>query len=237
MTTLKDKAILITGSARRIGRIISLGLFEANLILHYHKSEKDVLNLKMDLEKRGCRPLIFQADLTNPDEIKKLFDFILEKHGHLDVLINNAASYKKTDFSNLKDFDSSILLNLKAPLMCSQHAAQVMNKGASIINIGDKSAKKPFNGYLMHSISKAALEHATKALALELAPKIRVNNLLLGAMLASDGDQKELFEKLIDKHVLVKRAPEEKDIVKAIHFLILNSYVNSTTLELDGGWI
>ncbi len=235
MTTLKDKVVLITGSARRIGRILSNGLSDAQLILNYNQSKDDAQSLKDELNKQGCQSSLFKADLLNPENIAKLFDFITKKYGRLDVLINNAASYTKSSFLDEDDFDSCLQLNLKAPLICAQYAAKIMPKGSSIINIVDKSAQKPFKGFLTHSISKAALMHATKALALELAPNIRVNNLMLGLMLPSK-DQND-FDKLIEKHVLVNRRPTNQEIVDAARSLIDNSFLNSTTIDLDGGWI
>ncbi|MCH9631887.1 MAG: Enoyl-[acyl-carrier-protein] reductase [NADPH] FabL [Chlamydiae bacterium] len=237
MTTLKDKVILITGSAQRIGRILSLGLSDATLILHYHTSQDEAQSLKGELDKRGCRSSLFKADLLCSENISKLFDYITKKYGRLDVLINNAASYKKGAFLEEDDFDSCLQLNLKAPLICAQHAAKIMPKGSSIINIIDKSANKPFKGFVSHSISKAALMHATKALALELAPNIRVNNLMLGLILPSKGHTQNAFDKLVEKHVLVNRQPTNQEIVEGARSLIENDFINSTTISLDGGWI
>lgn len=237
MNNFYDKVVLITGGAIRIGRIIAEELPFTKLILHYHSSKQEALALQQKLLKKGCQTELFQADFLKPTEIDNLFLFIKEKYGKLDILINNAACFQKTDFLIESDFDSIFNLNLKAPLLCMQKAAQLMPEGSSIINICDKSAKTPFAGFALHSISKAALMHATIAFALELAPKIRVNNLLLGLALPSPHEDLEKDKQLLQKHVLLKRLPQKKEIANAIEMILNNHYLNATTIELDGGWI
>lgn len=237
MNNAYEKVTLITGGAIRIGKIIAEELPFTKLVLHYHSSKQDALALQQKLLKKGCQVELFQADFLKPKEIENLFLFIKEKYGKLDILINNAACFQKTDFLNESDFDSIFNLNLKAPLLCMQKAAQLMPEGSSIINIGDKSAKTPFDGFALHSISKAALMHATIALALELAPKIRVNNLLLGLALSSPHEGSQKDKRLIQKHVLLKRLPKNSEIANAIEMILNNHYLNATTIELDGGWV
>lgn len=237
MNKLKDKVALVTGSAVRVGRIISLGLSCKKLVLHYHKSKKEALSLKDELEMKGIQCDLFQADLKEPQQIEKLFEFIKNKHEHLDILINNAASYEKKPFLEVEDFDSSLDLNLKAPLICSQYAARLMPTGSLILNICDMSSKNPLKHRPLHSISKAALMYATKVLAWELAPNVRVNNLLLGMVLPSDECKEKALDNFVERHVLLKRACSPQEIVKAIHTFIENEYLNSTTIELTGGWL
>jgi enoyl-[acyl-carrier protein] reductase III len=237
MDSLKNKVILITGSAIRIGRAIALSLYDAKLILHYNESEKEAHSLKRELSEKGCKCKLFKADFNNPKEIKHLFEFIRKEYGHLDILVNSAATFDKSPFLEIEDFDSVFNINLKAPLIASQQAAKIMKEGSLIINICDPTSKVPFKHHLLHGISKAALSYATKALALELSPKIRVNNLLIGVALPSIDYTKEAIELVIEKHTLVQRVAKLSEIVKGIHFLIENEYVNATTIEVDGGWV
>lgn len=236
MNTIYNKVILITGSAVRVGRIISESLSSAKLVLHYYSSKNEALSLQQDLLKKGCLAEIVQADLLKPEQIDKLFLYIEQKYGKLDILINNASCYQKNDFLHEFDFDSIFNLNLRAPLLCIQKAAKLMPPGSCIINITDKSAQHPFRGFSFHSISKAALQHATKALAIELAPKIRVNNLLLGMALPSPDENSDQYKQLIERRVLLKRPPNHEEIAAAIQMILENNYLNATTIELDGGW-
>lgn len=237
MSSIKNKVILVTGSAIRIGRAISLGLKEATLVLHYNKSENEALELQEELKKYQTKCSLFKADFNNPSEIKKLFDFVKKKHGSLDVLINNAATFESKPFLEIEDFDSSININLKAPFIAAQHAAKIMNPNASIINICDLTSKMPLKNYALHGISKAALQYMAKSLAIELSPNIRVNNLLIGLALPSLNQSNEKSAQIAEKHALMKRKIELDEIVSGIKFLIQNQYINGTTLDLDGGWI
>ncbi len=215
--------------------MLSLSLKEAKLILHYHTSQTEALELQKTLKSLSCESHLFQANLKNQNEIIDLFDFVKKTYGRVDILINNAALFEKKPFLEIEDFDSTFDVNLKAPLICSQLAAKLMPEHSCIINICDWSANSPFKHYPLHSISKAALKYATEVLAKELAPKIRVNGLLLGMVLPSAGfDEKQTLE-ICKKHVLNERLLKEEEISHALHFLIHNTYINAATLSLDGG--
>lgn len=227
--------IVITGSAIRVGKMLSLSLKEAKLILHYHSSQNEAFELQKILLNQGCECHLFQANLKNRNEITDLFEFVKTIYGRVDILINNAALFEKKPFLEIVDFDSTFDVNLKAPLICSQLAAKLMPPHSSIINICDCSSNSPFKNYPLHSISKSALKYATEVLAKELAPKIRVNALLLGMVLPSPGfDEKQTLE-ICKKHVLNERLLKDEEIVHALHFLIHNTYINAATLSLDGG--
>lgn len=230
------RKILITGSAVRIGRAIAKSFKNAHLLLHYHRSEKEALSLKEELSKNNVSSSLYEADLRNKKEIENLFDRIQKEHQHIDVLINNAASFEKKPFLDISDFNSQIDLNLIAPLILSQKAAKMMRERSCIINLCDITSKEPIKGHTLHAISKAALLYATKTLALELAPRIRVNNLLVGIALPSaDYDTKEI-ERIIDQKVSLKRPVSFQEINRSIHFIIENEYLSGATIELDGNW-
>lgn len=237
MNTHKDKVVLITGASKRIGKIIAEGLNHSQLILHYYQSEQEAMALQKELQAHGIKTSIFKADLTQKDQIEALFNHVKNEHGKLDVLINNAASYEKSTIETFERDSSSFGVNLFAALNCIQKASDLMLEGSCIINITDMSAKFPFKNHLLHSLSKSALESATQALAKELSPRVRINALRLGLVLPEVGGSQDSFDKLVNRHVLLKRAPSAKELVSAITFLIENTYVNSTTLEFDGGWI
>lgn len=234
---LKDKVILITGSARRLGRAFSLGLPAKKFVLHYHASKTSAIALKEEIESRGGEAALYQADFKNLNSIKGLFDFTKETFGRLDVLVNSASLFEHQPFEEIKDFESTLHVNLIAPLLCSKHALKLMPTGSVIINICDSSAHYPYRNYPLHSISKAALMHATEALALELAPKIRVNTLLLGMILPSEGFPKNEFDLIIKNRVLLKRPGTPEEAVLALRFLIENEYMNASVLSLDGGLV
>lgn len=233
----KDRVILVTGAARRLGRIISLGLPASKYILHYNQSKTSAVALKEEIESKGAEASIFQADFQDKKAIEELFLFTKKTYGRLDVLINSAALFENQPFSKVKDFESTFKVNLIAPLICSKLASKLMSLNSTIINLCDSSANHPFHGYPLHSISKAALKHATKALALELAPKIRVNALLLGMILPSEGFPKKEFNMICKNRVLLRRPGTAEEVVHALEFLISNEYINGSVLSLDGGQV
>lgn len=235
MTSLKEKVVLITGSARRLGRIISLGLPYSKFILHYNQSKTSAIALQKEIQNKGGQAEIYQADFSDLSSIKGLFDFTKECYGRLDILINSANLFERKPFEEIEDFETPLKINLIAPLITSQYALKLMPRHSTIINLCDSSAEHPFRGYPMHSIAKAALKHATEALALELAPKIRVNTLLLGMILPSEGFPKKEFQEICEKRILMKRAGTPAEAVHALRFLIENEYMNASVLSLDGG--
>lgn len=230
------KIVLITGSAIRIGRAIAKSFHNAHLLLHYHQSKDEALSLQEELAKKGVSSSLYQADLRDKKQINALFTQIQKEHQKIDVLINNAASFEKKPFLDITDFSSQIDLNLIAPLILSQKSAKMMKKGSCIINICDITSKEPIKDHALHSISKAALLYTAKTLALELAPHIRVNNLLIGVALPSSNYSQKEIEKIINEKVSLKRAASLQEITQGIHFIIENEYLNGTTIELDGNW-
>lgn len=235
MGSTQDKVILVTGGARRLGRVITQGLAASKYILHYHQSKTSAIALKAELENQGTQVEIYQADFKNLSSIEGLFHFAKEKFGRIDVLINNASLFERVPFHQVEDFQSTFNVNLIAPLLCSKSALSLMSHQSLIINICDTSADYPFKNYPLHSISKAALEHATKALALELAPKIRVNALVLGMIMPSEGFPKEEFDRICKHRVLLQRPGMPEEVVSALEFIIQNEYMNASVLHLDGG--
>lgn len=235
MNIIKDKVVLITGGARRLGRVISLGLGASKFILHYNQSKTSAIALQKEIQDKGGQAEIYQSNFKDLNSIKGLFEFTRKKFGRLDVLVNSASLFEKTAFEDIQDFESTLSVNLIAPLMCSKFALKLMPQNSTIINLCDLSAIHPFKSHPLHSISKAALMHATQALALELAPKIRVNTLLLGMILPSEGFPKKEFEEICEKRILLKRAGTAEEAVHALRFLIENEYMNASVLTLDGG--
>jgi len=235
VTSLKDKVILITGGARRLGRVLSLGLPASKFILHYNQSKTSAIALQKEIQMKGGQAEIYQADFKDLNSIQGLFEFTKKHFGRLDVLINSASLFEHKPFKEVEDFESTLKVNLLAPLLCSKFALKLMTQNSTIINLCDSSAINPFRSYPLHSISKAALLHATQTLALELAPKIRVNALLLGMILPSEGFPKTEFDEICKKRILLKRSGKPEEAVHAIRFLIENEYMNASVLTLDGG--
>jgi NAD(P)-dependent dehydrogenase (short-subunit alcohol dehydrogenase family) len=232
---------LVTGGAQRLGKAFALTLARMgySIALHYHSSGEQAEKTKSEIEALGVQVHLFQADLTQPDQIKSLFaalesDF---RPSTFNLLVNSASVMpvgNPRDFE-LPDWDSALDLNLRAPFLLAQQAAKHMTAGGLIVNISDIGAQKAWSRYLSYSVSKAGLESLTKLLARSLAPTIRVNSIAPGLVLPSNVVTPEQWDKLVQKLPL-KRAATPDEITSALEFLIKNEYITGQTIVVDGGY-
>lgn len=229
----------MTGAAHRLGKAFALSLAKMgySIALHYRGSVHEAEKTVDEIRALGVDCLPIRADLTKPEKIDFLFSLVDEFKRPLKVVVNSAAVMPvgKADELELKDWDSAIDLNLRAPFLISQHAAKRMPNGGLIVNITDIGAHKAWSRYPSYTVSKAGLESLTKILARAFAPNIRVNAIAPGLVLPSDVVNKETWNKLIDKLPL-KRAATFDELTSALEFLIKNEYITGHTLVVDGGY-
>src|SRR3569623_364608 len=158
-------------------------------------------------------------------------------HGHaLDVLVNSAAEMHRTPFDTVSpdEWDDIMALNLKSPFFCSQAAARRMRDGAVIGNIADLEALETWPEYIPHGISKACVMQMTRALATRLAPKIRVNAVVPGAVLLPEHWTKEDADRLVRTTPLARLGAPE-DVAHAVTYLLESDYVTGDAVIVDGG--
>lgn len=235
---------LITGSARRIGAEIASQLHQAgfNIILHCNtsveaaESQRDAFNVQ-----RPHSAEVLVADLCNLDELKELARAATAVWGRIDALINNASSFYPTLVGEIseQDWDDLMGTNLKAPLFLSQALASTLadNQGC-IINLADVHGERPLSGHPVYCAAKAGNIMLTKALAKELAPKVRVNGIAPGAILwpENDGELSEENKAKILKKISLKRLGDPSDIARTIVFLVTDApYITGQILAVDGG--
>lgn len=244
MAVYKNKVALITGSAKRLGKDIAKTVAGEgyDIILHYNtSSQKVVSKIKNDFEKLGVNVFPVKANLSNVKDIKKLFKFINEKFGRLDLLINSAAIFRKVDFFDIdeKVFDEFINTNLKSVLFCSIEAAKILNKSKEgnlqIINIASLGGILNWVNHIPYSVSKAGVIKLTQLMAKRLAPKILVNAIAPGTILIDNDANENVILKEKEKYPL-KRFGKANDITSLINFLIKeNKYITGHTFVVDGG--
>jgi NAD(P)-dependent dehydrogenase (short-subunit alcohol dehydrogenase family) len=242
----KNKVALITGSAKRLGKEIAKSIAESgyNLILHYNNSPKlSIDKIKKELEKYGVEVFPVKANLSNVKEIKKFFKIVNEKFGRLDLLINNAAIFRKVDFFDINEkvFDEFINTNLKSVLFCSIEAAKLMKKSKEknlqIINIASLGGLLNWVDHIPYSVAKAGVIKLTGLMAKRLAPGILVNAIAPGTILIDNDENKNVIMKEKERYPL-KKFGEAKDITSLIKFLIKeNKYITGHTFIVDGGRI
>ncbi|HSK87418.1 MAG TPA: SDR family oxidoreductase [Anaerolineales bacterium] len=234
--SLKGRTILITGAARRVGKIFALACARAgaDVVIHHGHSDEEAEKVREEILSLGCRAWIFQADLNDPSQAQSLIPQINEStplHG----LVNSAAIFESLSLENssLEAWEKHLAINLTAPFLLSQAFARQAPAGARIVNIVDWRALRPAADHFPYTISKAALAAMTESLAVALAPKIIVNGLALGAILPpSDG--KATPE--ITKNIPAGRWAEKDEVEQALLFLLTcPAYITGEIIHLDGG--
>lgn len=235
-----NELALVTGGAVRIGKEIALALAKAGYAvgLHYHTSREDAEFTARAIKNMGSQSFLFQADLRNPAQIKSLFDEVDGISLPLSVLVNSASVMPRGDLKSMRvvEWDNTLDLNLRAPWLCAQAAAGLMQeRGGNIINISDTGAGKTWTGFPAYTISKAGLETLTRLLARSLAPKIRVNAIAPGLILPSDDTNAEDWQRLVQR-LPAGHSGSPQDVAQAVLFLIENQYITGETLTVDGGY-
>lgn len=240
--TLHGKVALVTGAARRIGAAIARRLHAcgANVIVHYRGAEHDAAQLESELNAaRSGSALRVKADLLAPIAPKAIISAALERWQRLDVLVNNASAFYPTPVGRIEagHWEELIGSNLRAPLFLSQAAApHLAPTRGSIVNIVDIHAERPLKGYLVYSVAKSGLAALTRALALELAPEVRVNAVAPGAIAWPHDEQFDAGEReRILATTPLGRLGSPEDIAQAVQFLSLAPFVTGHTLAVDGG--
>ncbi len=239
--------VLITGAARRVGAEISRTLHAAgaNVVLHYRASAQEAEALAAELNaRREKSALAVRRDLADVAGLPGLLEEIVQHFGRLDALVNNASSFFPTAVGSIDAamWDDLIGSNLKGPLFLSQAAApQLARVNGCIVNITDIHAERPLKGYPLYCAAKAGLLGLTRALALELAPAVRVNAVAPGAIVwptsnIGDRDFSAAARAAIIDHTLLKRVGSPADIARTVKFLIFDApYITGQVINVDGG--
>jgi len=236
MTPLNGKTILITGAARRVGRIFALacGRAGANVIIHHAHSPADAESLRDEIASFGPQAWVLAADLSQPESVSNLIERAREL-SPLYGLVNNAAIFESLTIhdTTLDDWNRHLAINLTAPFLLCQAFAKHAQEGR-IINILDWRALRPGADHFPYTVTKSALAGMTKSLAAALAPNITVNGLALGAILPP-ADDPSASEKVIE-HVPAQRWSEAKEVEEALLFLLSGpAYITGEVIHLDGG--
>ncbi|CAB1370934.1 pteridine reductase [Denitratisoma oestradiolicum] len=236
--------VLVTGAARRVGAAISRELHGtgARLVLHYRRSADEALALAGELNQlRPNSACTVQADLCDVPALERVVAETVARYGRLDGLVNNASSFFPTPMGSIDQENWHELMgsNLQGPLFLAQAAAPHLRAtGGAIVNITDIHAERPLKGYPLYSASKAGLLGLTRALAIELAPRVRVNAVAPGAIAwpeSGDDFPPEEREAII-AHTLLQRIGSPADIARTVRFLLFDApYITGQVINVDGG--
>ncbi|MEG3790547.1 pteridine reductase [Lysobacter sp. CCNWLW3] len=238
---------LITGSAKRIGAAIARALHADgyDLALHYRGSGEAMAALAGELE--AARPgstLSLQADLAEFDRLPELVARTVGRYGRLDALVNNASGFAPTPIgaATPAQWDALFASNARAPFFLAQAAAPHLKAArGAIVNLVDIYAERPLRDHSLYCMAKAALVMATRALALELAPEVRVNAVAPGAILwpeaGTDGGVKdEAAKAAMLARTPLGRTGSAEEIAEAVRWLLREArYTTGQVLRVDGG--
>lgn len=234
-----NKVILITGASRGIGRTIAIELAKMNykVIANYNKSEEKAQNL----EKENPNISIFKADVSKRDEVKNMVEYVVEKYGKIDVLINNAGIDQEKMFQDITDEDwkEIIDVNLYSVFCTTQEALKDMlkNKSGLIINISSIYGMNGGSCASVYSATKAGIDGLTKSLAKELGPSnIRINSIAPGCI---DTDMNAYLTeedwKQIKEETPLKKIGKTIDIARCVKWLVEDEFTTGQIISPNGG--
>ncbi|MGI8962138.1 MAG: SDR family NAD(P)-dependent oxidoreductase [Bryobacteraceae bacterium] len=231
----RSRRVLVTGSAKRIGRVIAIELSRSgfSVAIHYNTSRTEAEQVS-----RECNGApIFQADLARVEEIRRLFADVRERFGLLDCLVNNAARFTRFDPLSITEQDWNFIhdVNLKATFFCCQEAAKQMEEVGvgRIVNISSLGGIRPWAEHVHYCASKAGVIMLTKALAKALAPMITVNSVAPGVIAFDDIDERT--QQMVNATPM-RRPGKPEEVAEAVHFfLTAPDFITGQILAVDGG--
>lgn len=240
--TLTGKVALITGAARRIGASIARTLHgqSMSVVIHYNRSRAEARSLCDELNRhRKQSAICVHADLLDSDAPARLVADAVSFHGRLDAVVNNASSFYPTPIerATASQWNDLMGTNLAAPFYVSQSAAPHLQAACgSIVNIADIHGQRPLAAHPLYSTAKAGLLMLTRALALELAPRVRVNAVSPGTILWPEGDSDEAARvRLLERTPLARRG-EPGEVARAVLYLIRDAtFTTGEVISVDGG--
>jgi NAD(P)-dependent dehydrogenase (short-subunit alcohol dehydrogenase family) len=245
---LTGQVSLVTGAARGLGRAISLALANAGsdiaLGLRDVNSAGDLMS---EIQKMGRKALPLQMDVTRLDQISRAVEDTADRFGRLDILVNNAGVAPENFAENYReeDFDLTLAVNLKGTFFCSQAAGRLMirQKSGRIINLGSQAGFAALPGESVYCMTKAAISHLTKCLAVEWGKHNITVNAVAPTFISTPGTDAALADPVFRADVLERIAGLHRigvpmDVAGAVVFLAspAASLITGHTLLIDGGW-
>ncbi|MFA5597160.1 MAG: SDR family oxidoreductase [Pusillimonas sp.] len=238
-----SRVVLITGSAKRLGREIALTFARAgwDVAIHYNTSHNEARRTADEITTLGVRCTAAHGDLADPEAVATIFDHGVNELGQIDVVVNNASLFEYDEpatFSNAS-LQAHIMPNLAAPLLLAQKlASHLTHRGkqasGAVINLLDQKLWGYNPDFFSYTLSKAALHAATTMMAQAYAPQVRVVGVAPGLTLPSHMQTPADFERT---HALspLGKASSPQDIARTILFVAETPSITGTSIVVDGG--
>jgi pteridine reductase len=238
---LDGRVAVVTGGAVRLGRAIALALAHegADVLLHYGRSKEEAERTAGEIRGLGRRVATVSADLSRPVEAATVVFDAANALGGADVLVNSAAIFEDAALVDTGEdlYDRHLTINLKAPFFLCREFARRLPEGrrGHVVNLADWRGETPPPDYVAYTLSKAGLIALTKALALQLAPRIRVNAIAPGAMLPPPREREEPWRRRKLPDIPLGRTGTPDDIAAAAVYLVSSDFVTGEVLHVTGG--
>lgn len=233
------KVALITGSAKRIGRELSLHLASSgwSIAIHYNHSDKAAKKLLKELDNKYPEQKfeLFQSNLQNQFAVESLIPEIIKVYGRLDLLINNASVFEASTIKNthFELLDKEMMINYRAPFLLMRDFARYLDQGV-IVNFVDTRITGNSSEYAAYTLSKKILWELTKMAAVEFSPGFRVNAIAPGITLPPE-DKDESYLWKLSKKIPIQRPTGIQPILKSLDYILDNEHLTGQLLFCDGG--
>lgn len=237
---LAGRNALVTGAARRIGAELAreLAAAGANVAVHYRNSRDEAEATAAAIRELGVAAVPIRADLAESGAARELAAAAAAELGPIDILVNNASIFGMPGSmaEDLAGWDANHEIHVRAPLRLSMELSAGLPEGreGDIVNLNDWRALRPAVDNLSYTLSKSALHDQTRALALRLAPRVRVNEIALGAVLPPEKASDEYMHTLREE-IPLRRFPRVRDVCAALVFLLTTPSITGQTICVDGG--
>lgn len=240
MASLSGKVAIVTGASNGIGKAIAERFAEdgAIVVVNYSKNGEKAQQVVTAIQAKGGKAVVFQADMSQVPEARRLVHETVKQFGRLDILVNNAGKFMPKSLAETteSDFDEVIAVNAKGPYFAMQEAANVLREGGRIVNISTGGTRMSFPGATAYLGSKGALEQYTKGLAQELAPRgITVNTVSPG--FTETGMMTEPYRQIGVQMTPLKRLGLPIDIADVVVFLVSDEarWLTGQNIQAGGG--
>ncbi|MCK9857768.1 SDR family NAD(P)-dependent oxidoreductase [Paenibacillus sp. ATY16] len=241
---LKHKTALVTGGGTGIGRATSLALASkgAAVAVNYSRSAREAEETVQLIQSLGGKAMAIRADVSKDQEVKDMVETIVQRFGSLDLLVNNASITRHIPFPDLdaatgEVWDELFDVNVKGMFYCARAAAPHMKKQGrgAVVNIGSIAGATGLGSSLPYAVSKAAVHGLTKSLARALAPHIRVNCVVPGAVATRWWAGREEQMSQLAPNLLLRQISTPDDIAQLICASLEQEAMTGQMMTVDSG--
>ena len=243
---LKDTVAVVTGGNGGLGQRIchALAAQGVNIAVVYARSSDEAEAVARELRRREVAADAFACDVSDPDQVRRMVDQVVQRYGRIDILINDAAynktiPYRDLDNLTLDEWQKIIDINLTGPMLCMKAVAPVMQAQGNgrIVNIASIAGLVPQGSSIAYAVSKAGLIHLTKCFAVALSPRVLVNCVAPG-LLEGTRSTSNLLDSEIERaraQSLLQQAADKDDVADQVVTMCRTNTMTGQTIVIDAG--